>query len=153
EDESLHTVEVPGIAWRVLVVPLQLAGVGFDGENRANIKIVLAPRLAKLFRPWSSVAGSDINKVGIRIVGHAVPNRAAASELPPVARPCFGGRFQSDVLERFRWIAGNRIKAPQVLAGVCVESREKSAHRVLAATDANDHFALRDSRRHRDRVV
>ena len=41
ENQMLDAVEVPVVAGDDLVVPLQLAGVDIDGEDRADVEIVL----------------------------------------------------------------------------------------------------------------
>src|SRR5262245_37366377 len=55
QNEALHTVKIPRVARRVLVVPLEVAGIDVDGENRAYIEVVFALRLTKLFRPWAAI--------------------------------------------------------------------------------------------------
>ena len=100
EYESLNAVIVPGVAGNGLVVPLQLAGFRLHRKNRSDEEVVLPFRLAKFFRPRATIAGADINKVGFGIIGHAVPNGAAASHLPPVAGPCFGGFLERRIFER-----------------------------------------------------
>src|SRR5206468_13099655 len=52
-----------------------------------------------------------------------------------------------------RWIAGNRIEPPCQFSGIRIVRCEESADRILRTTHADDHFALCDARRHRDRVV
>ena len=126
EHQSLNAVEVPGIAGSVLVIPLQLTGIGFDREDRADIKVVLALRFAQLFRPRAAVAGADVNQVGIRIVCDAVPDRAAAAQLPPVAGPRFGSFLQSRILKWLRGIAGNRIEPP----GQCCRYSRRRRRRI-----------------------
>ena len=41
QHQVLHAVEVPDVARHDLVVPLQLAGVDIDREDRADVEIVL----------------------------------------------------------------------------------------------------------------
>src|SRR5688572_32198874 len=93
-------------------------------------------------RPRLRVAGADVDEFGVRVVGHAVPHRAAAASCPPVRVP--GGRsfFQRRALERLRWIARNGVEAPGATAGQRVVGVEKSARRTVAAADADDHLPL-----------
>src|SRR2546422_729289 len=153
EYESLDAVVIPGIAWHRLVIPLQLACVRLNGENRTHKQVVFAFRLAKLFRPWTTVTRSDIYEIRIGIVSHAVPNGSTPAELPPLSGPCLCCLFQRRILEWFRRIARNRIEAPCELSGIRVVCCEKSADRELGTAHADDHLALCDPRRHRDRVT
>src|SRR5262249_46972535 len=93
ENESLHAVEIPRVAGSVLVVPLEFAGVGFHGEYRAHVKIVLALRLSEPLRPWAAITGAYINQIGLGIIRDAVPNGAPTAQLPPITGPCFSGFF------------------------------------------------------------
>src|SRR5215471_10452238 len=153
EHQLLNAVKVPGVPGHHLVVPLELSGIRLDGENRAYVEVVFAFRLAKVFRPRSAIPGSDIDQVRIGIVSHAVPDRSATAEFPPVSGPGFRGFLQGRVFKRLRRIAWNRIEPPGECAGAGVVSRKESANRIFAAGDADDDFALRDTRRHRERVV
>ena len=56
------------------------------------------------------------------------------------------------MLERLGRIAGNGVEAPRQLAGLRVVGGDVAADGVLRAAVADDHFALDDARRHRDRV-
>src|SRR6185295_210740 len=69
------------------------------------------------------------------------------------AGPCLRCLFQCGILERFGWIAGDRVEAPGELTGGCVERCKETAHRIFGAADADDHFAFRDTRSHRAGVV
>src|SRR5262249_24357060 len=134
QNESLNAVEIPGVAWRVLVVPLQVAGIRFDGEDGTYIEVLLALRFTELFGPWAAITGTDINKIGIGVVRNAIPDGAATTDLPPVAGPGLCSFFQRWLFKRFRRVAGNRIEPPQESAGVRIERREESAHRILGTT-------------------
>src|SRR5688572_29996585 len=107
-------------------MPFILARVHVDGQDRAYKKVVLALRLAKLFRPWATITGSDVYQIGLRIVGKAIPSRAASTELPPFATPGFGRLLQRRAFEWFRRITGDCPEGPCVPTGVGVECREES---------------------------
>ena len=53
----------------------------------------------------------------------------------------------------FDGIAGHGVEAPRAASGHRVVGVEESARRPIAAARADDHLALRDARRHRQRVV
>src|SRR5262245_36023565 len=128
----LNRIVIPLIAWRAGVVPLELAAVRIDSNDGRYIKVVEVRRaftLAEILRPRETVARSDVHKILIRVVGHAVPHGAAAAVLPPFAGPGFGCGFHGFVLESFCRIAGNRVEAPELLAGVGVECRDISTER------------------------
>ena len=153
QQQLLDAVVIPGIAGHHLEIPFQLAGIGLHGENRSQVEILLALGLAQLFGPGAAVAGADVEQIGVGIVGHAVPDRAAAAELPIVARPGFRGFLQRGILEGLRRIAGNGVKLPGELAGLGVEGGEESADGKFRAGDADDHFPFGDARRHGHRVA
>jgi hypothetical protein len=61
-DELVHTVEVPTVIGRVLVVPLDLAGLDVDGDGRAREQVIA---LAQVAVPRAGVAGSKISQAGL----------------------------------------------------------------------------------------
>src|SRR5437870_4301582 len=124
QDESLDAVIVPGVAWNRLVIPLQLTVIGPYSQNGTHKEIVLALGLPKLFRPRTTISCTDINEIRLGVICHAVPNRSAATELPPFARPRFGGFLQRGILEGFGRIAGYRIEAPGELSRISVICRK-----------------------------
>src|SRR5678815_3778840 len=100
----LNRIVIPLVARSARVVPLQLAAVRIDRNDGRDVQVVQAWRaftLPKVLRPWETVAGSDIDKILIRVVGHAVPHRPAATILPPFAGPGLGCGFHGFVLEPF----------------------------------------------------
>src|SRR5881296_1143271 len=129
QDESLDAVIVPGVAWNRLVIPLQLTVIGLYGQDGTNKEVVLALGLPKLFRPRTTISCADINEIRLGVICHAVPNRSAAAELPPFARPGFGCFLQRWILEGFGGIAGYRIEAPRQLSCVGVVCPKKPADR------------------------
>src|SRR5262249_37666298 len=91
EHQLLNAVKVPGVPGHHLVVPLELSSIRLDGENGAHIKVVFALRLAEVFRPRSAISGSDVDQIGIGIIGNAIPDRSATAKFPPVSGPGFRG--------------------------------------------------------------
>ena len=152
EHDVLRRGEVPGLARRRLVVPDVLAGVRLERDDRAQEQVVAAAGAAVLLVPRRAVAGADVEQVELRVVGHRVPDRAAAAELPPLAVPGLRGLLENRRFERLRRIAGHGVEAPQHLAGLRVVGGDVAAHAELGAAVADDHLALDDARRAGDRV-
>src|SRR5207249_4131536 len=75
EYESLDAVIIPGIAGNRLVIPFQLARVGSDGQDRTHKQVVFAFGLPQLFRPWTTVAGSDVNEIRTSLPNATYPLR------------------------------------------------------------------------------
>src|SRR5581483_5868318 len=98
-------------------------------------------------------ASAGVNEIGLRIVGDAVPNRAATTQLPCIRRPGFRRFAHGRVFKGLRWIAWNGVEAPQPAARERVISIEEAALGVIAAAHADDYFPVRDARRHRDGVL
>src|SRR5262245_43953676 len=85
--------------------------------------------LPDILGPWEAVACPDIEKVLIRVIGHAIPDRSAAAHLPPFAGPCFRGGLHGFVFETLGRVAGHRVETPQFLSVVDIECRDISAKR------------------------
>jgi hypothetical protein len=102
--------------------------------------------------PRGAVARADVEQIELGIVGHRVPDGAAASAFPPLSRPGSGGLFQDRRFERLRRIARYGVKAPAELAAVGVIGRDVAAHAELGAAVADQHFAFDDARCTGDRV-
>src|SRR5262245_28136872 len=152
----LNRIVIPLITRRARVVPLELAAIRIDSNDGRYVKVVEARRaftLAEILRPGETVARSDVDKILIRVIGHAVPHRSTAAVFPPFAGPGLGCGFHGFVLESFRGIAGNRVEAPELLAIVGIECREISPEgREVGAGVPNENLSLSNSRGHGDRV-
>ena len=113
EDQVLRRGVVPGVAGRGLVVPDVFAGIRVERDDRGQVQVVAAARAAVLLVPRRAVADADVEQVELRVVGHRVPHRAAAADLPPLAarpgrrRPLQRGRFKG-----LRRIARHGVEAP-----------------------------------------
>ena len=152
QHHRLHRRVVPGIGRRRLVMPHQLAVVGIDGEDRAQVQVVAAAGAAQVAVPRRAVAGADVKQIQLRVVDDRIPHRAAAADLEPLGAVPRRQRFlERLVLLRLRRIAGHRIETPRELPGFSVVGRHVSAHAVLRTAVADDHLALGDARRARDR--
>jgi hypothetical protein len=95
-----------------LVVPLVLASLRVDRDDRSGEQVRAAARGPDLRRPGCPVAGADIDEARDRIVGDAVPRCAAAAELPPLTVPGLGRLGQFRLFETLRRIVGNGPPAP-----------------------------------------
>ena len=136
-------VVVPRLAWRGLVVPAVLAGVGIQRDDGAEEEVVAAAGAADLPVPGRSVAGADVQRVELGIVGEPVPGVAAAAQFPPLARPRLGRHGHRLVLEPVRRVARHDVEAPCLLAGFRVVRRHVAARRaVLRTAVAHQHLAL-----------
>src|SRR5574343_1040936 len=85
--ELVDAVEVPAVVGRVLVVPLDLAGLHVDGDRGAREQVVA---LAQVAVPRGRVAGAEVGQAGLGVVGAAQPGGRAAG-LPEVAGPALAG--------------------------------------------------------------
>ena len=113
----------------------------------------LSATVTNVRRPDRSITGSDIQKVFIGIVGHAIPHGSAAALLPPFTGPRFRCGFHGFVLESLRRIAGRDVELPEFFAGVHIECGNVSTkRRKFGAGIADEDLALRDAGRHRDGV-
>src|SRR5690349_2681436 len=103
---------------------------------------------AESLRPGLGIAGADVEELALGVVGDAVPHRAAAAELPPIAVPSRGGLAHGGVFKALRGIAGDGPEAPGFAAGLGVIGGEEAARGTVAARRSHDHLSLGDARRH-----
>ena len=134
-------VVVPDVVRRVLVVPLQFAGIGVERERGARIeqRALDAVRVPVRVR----VARAPIDGVARDVVGSRKPRRrtaasGAARDFPRVVAGLALGR--------------DRVVLPYELAGVGVVRRDEAARRILAAAFAREDEVLDGKRRARDAV-
>src|SRR6185369_8798108 len=109
EDEALAEagVIVPVVVRDLLVVPLELAGVGVESKHGRSIEIVARTCLAPVV-VWSWVSGAPEHEVPFGVVGTGHP-AAATTEFPGVAGPAF--RVILDGVELPRFLTGSRIES------------------------------------------
>jgi hypothetical protein len=154
EDQLLDGIDVPRVAGHRLVVPHELPGVRVEREDGRDIQVVVSILSTKDLGPRHAIAGPHVDQIGVWIVRESIPDGASAAVRPPLSRPGPGRGLERRVLERFRWITGNRVEAPELAAVVDGECREKAAVRgELAPRHADDHLPFRHAGRHRDRVA
>ena len=132
QDRDLGRVPVVGVVRRELIVPLELSGIGIDGEHGAGVKIVAGAEIAVVVRP--RIARSPIDEIQIRVIGAVVPGGGPAG-LPRIAGP--GSEAG---------LAGLRdgVEAPEMLAGGRVVGVEESGNAVLAASHSDDELIFDD---------
>ncbi|MNM94739.1 hypothetical protein D3C81_1071560 [compost metagenome] len=154
QDHVLGGGEVPGVAWRGLVVPGVFAGVGIDRDDRGKEQVV-ALGLAAPFRvPHRAIAHADIQQVEFRVVGERIPGRTAAAPLDiSVAVPGLAGDFHGFVLGRQLGVARHGEEAPGLFAGFGVIRSHVAAHTEFRAAIADDHLAVDHPRRPGDGVT
>src|SRR5208282_2052765 len=125
-------------------MPNVFACVWFESNDGTSEKILAALRTPILLVPRSAVANADVQKIKLRIVDDGVPNRAAASDLPPCAGPRLCSLRENRLFEWFRRIARDGIKAPHQLACLRVIGRHVAAHAEFGTTVTDNYFALHD---------
>ena len=140
-------IKVPGLSRRGLVVPGVGAGVGIDRDDGIEEQVVAAARTARLGHPRCAIGRTEIDQVGLRVIGDAIPNRTAAQLPVQVALPGGGRLAHLLVFIRLGRVARHGIKAPQQLAAARVIGRHIAAHTDLGAAVANDDLAVGHARR------
>ena len=153
EDDVLGCVEVPHVARHLLEMPGIFAGVDVHGDDRIDEQIVALALAAQVGVPGDAVADAEIEQLELGVVGHVVPDRAAAALLPPLAVPGLGGHLHGLVLEALLGVAGHGVETPDQLSRVGVVRRDVAARVVLGAGIADQNLAVDDARCAGDGIV
>src|SRR6185369_2206762 len=100
----------------VLEVALDLAGVAIERDGGGRVEVVTRTLIAK---PWRSVAGTPIDRIGVGVVIAGHPGGSTAGFpgvglLPGVGSRLAGCRY--------------RVGLPHRLAGFAVERLNEAAH-------------------------
>ena len=143
---------VPGLSGRRLVMPHVVTRLGLQCNDGRDKQVIATTRAAYLTVPGRAVADADVEEIQLGIVGHRVPNGAAAADLPPLTRPGRGSHFHRLIFKAVCWIAGHCIKAPGLFSGLRIISRHVTADAVFSAAIADHDIALDDTRGTGDRV-
>src|SRR5262245_59991124 len=104
----LDGVIVPFVARCALVMTLVLARIRVYGDDGRDVEIVEVRRFSAVSdggSPRGAVAGAEIQKVLVGVVGHAVPHGTAAALFPPFAGPGLGSDFHGFLFEWLRGVA------------------------------------------------
>ena len=115
----------------LLVVPLELAAVGVEGEHRGRIEVVAWPRAAPVV-VRRGIGGAPVDKIQRRIerAGHPA---AAAAELTGVAAPALR-------------VVLDRVELPGLLTGGRHERVDLALDRELAGRLSENDLVLHDQR-------
>ena len=118
-----------------LKVPLELAGIGIECEQRIGIEIVAAALVA--FPVGAGVAGAPVNHVEFGVVAAGHPS-GGGTIFVAIAEPGFGGLVSR---------SGQRGESPGLLACFGFVRGEVAAYAKLATGTADDDFVFDDERR------
>src|SRR6516225_6239007 len=120
-------VPVVRIVWRELVVPLQLAGIRVEGEERTRVQIVAFAIVAVIV--GIRIASAPVQQIEGRIIAACDPGAAATSG-DDVGR---GPRLTAPLAGRW-----HGIEAPHPCAGPWLVRIDEAARRIVAAGNADD---------------
>src|SRR5690606_23115910 len=133
---------IPGFPGRGLVMPYVLTRVRTDGNNRREKQVVTTTRTAPLCVPGGTIADTDVDEVGLRIIGDGVPYRTAATQEPPLAIPGFGSPAHGFVLEAVGRVARHGVEAPGQLTTLGIIGAEIASYAELGTGVADQDLAL-----------
>ena len=131
-------IEIPVID-DVLVVPDDLAGVGVNRQRAVVIEVLLVVAAERELRRGNRHRRADVDQVQLGIVARHHPGADVPALLHRHVAPRLVARLAR---------AGNRVEAPQFLAGLRVVRRDDAgvAAGVGLALAARDHLAVGDDR-------
>src|SRR5579859_126521 len=128
-------VEIPDIVRDLLVIPLELAGIGIERDDAVGVEVGAFAGIA--IEISRGIADAPIEQIQLGIIRAGEPGGASA-RFPAIAGPG---------LVAFLARGGNGPETPGAAAGVDVESREIAAMSGIAAGDADHHFVFDEQRR------
>lgn len=135
EDVGFGGVPVVGVVGGELVIPLELAVGGVEGEDGVGVEVVTAAIAVVGVRP--GVAGGPVEGVSAGVVGAGEPGGAAA-EFVATAFPGFDAGFA---------VGGDGPMAPDAFAGGGFVGGDETADAPVAASDSGDDHILDDEGR------
>ena len=152
EDHFVDAVEIPFVMGRHLVDPLGHSGVDIPRKD-GHRPFVVAGTLLRV--PGRGIAGTVVDRIQSRIIGHPAPC-AAATDLPLVALPGLEARIRAD-----RFAEGHGLLridldlivrpfgegAPGLLAGLGVVGGDMALHAEFAAGNPDQDLVLDHQRR------
>ena len=128
-------VPVPRAVPVILVVALQFAGVGVEGDDRVGVQVVAGALVAD---PGAGVAGPPVGEVELGVERAGDPDGGAAGA-PRVARPRLVAGLAG---------AGDGVRPPHLLARLGVVGGHEPPDAPFAARRADEHLAVGDEGRH-----
>ncbi len=152
EDDVLRSREVPGLSRRCLVVPDVFAGVRSHRDNGGQEQVVAAIGAADVAIPRRAVADAEVQQVQFGVIGHRVPDGAAAAIRPPLARPGFRRILERLAFEAVGRVARHRVETPVEFPRVRVIRAHVAAHTEIRTAVADNDPSLDDSRGTGNRV-
>ena len=146
QDHRLGRGEVPVVARRFLIEPLEPSAFRVQRDDRRQIEVGASLRRPPRGVIRSAVAGSDQHQAGFRIVVDRIPRRTAAAQIPAAGRiPGLHRRLEIRVILRPQLgVAGNHVEPPGELAAVEIERADIAAHVVLGPAVADHHHIAGD---------
>ncbi len=127
------------VVWRELIMPLHLARVRLERDNRVREQVVhLASRGAIELRSW--IPNGPVDQIEVRIVTASQPRWPTAG-FPAFALPC--------VIAEFPWCR-DCVEAPPPLAGRGVVGVEKASSGIFATGHTRDDHVFQHERRARN---
>ena len=131
-------IEIPVID-DVLVVPRELAGVGVNGQRAVVVEVLHVVAGEDELGRRNRHRRADVDQVQLRVVARHHPG----ADVPALVHRHVAPRFVARLAG-----SGNRVKAPQLLAGLGVVRRDDArvAAGVGLALAAGDHLAVGDDR-------
>src|SRR5690606_17229517 len=118
------------------------------GQEQVVAFAVTAQRVV----PGRPVADADVEQIQFRVVGHRIPHRAAAADLPPFAAPGLCRHLHGRAFEAVGGIAGDGVEAPVEFAAVGVVGTDVAPYAHLGTAVADQDLAFHHTRRAGDGV-
>src|SRR5229473_3105804 len=112
---------------RVLVIALDLAGIGVESERRVRVEVVAGPVVGD---PGARIPRTPVSRVCCGVIDPGNPGRSAAS---------FVGLSFPGLPTRFVW-PGHSVRLPESSSGEGVECIHRTPNTKLAARVAEDDF-------------
>src|SRR5712692_3455941 len=126
-------IEVPRVVRNLLIVPVQLSGVGINRDYAVGVEVLAGPH--RIIEVRRRIADAPINQIQLRIIRSGEPRRPAAV-LPHIGV----GPGLVPRLSR----SGYRVEPPRESSRLGVERADVAAMRAVASGSSNDDFVFDD---------
>ena len=138
QDALEGVILVPIVSWKVLEVPLDLAGIGVEGQRGVGVENIASACVSLKRSPRDGHRHADIDQVQLRIVTRGNPGGASPALLVRKGPPGLASGLSS---------LGDGAGAPQLLARLQVVGRDPTSRvDVVTAGHARDDLTLDDHR-------